>query len=99
MMIFDLAATIGGFLSLFYEQWYWVRLVRFVQLRSVFNNISEAFKWILTKFGLNKANIERVRYIINLGISMICGIHILGCLWIYIGKITECSWYHQGESG
>ena len=33
--------------------------------------------------------------IINLIIYMLTAIHILGCFWIYIGNVVECSWLDQ----
>ena len=91
-MIFDLIATIPGLISFSSEKFYYVKLFRLVHARVVYSSISEAIRFILSKFGLNKANVEKVSYTINLLIYMFSAIHILGCAWIYIGRIVPCSW-------
>lgn len=52
-------------------------------------------RFFLTKCGMNKSNVEKISFIINLIIYMFSAIHILGCTWIYIGKIVPCSWLKQ----
>jgi len=49
--------------------------------------------------GLNKGNVEKTSFIINLIVYMFSAINILGCAWIYIGKIVKCSWIDEGGCG
>ena len=51
---------------------------------------------ILSRFGLDKANVDRTSFIIDLIISSLVIIHILGCFWIYIGNVIICSWMDRG---
>lgn len=47
--------------------------------------------------GASKGSVEKMSYIINLLIYLFSAIHILCCIWIYVGKTTECSWLNWCE--
>mmetsp|Transcript_1473 Transcript_1473/g.2589 ORF Transcript_1473/g.2589 Transcript_1473/m.2589 type:complete len:363 (-) Transcript_1473:1072-2160(-) len=99
-MIFDLISTLPSLLTnQSSESYFWFKLVRFFHVRSVYGSLSDIVSFILSKMGLNKGNVEKTSFIINLIIYMFSAIHILGCAWIYIGKMTPCSWIHQREDG
>jgi hypothetical protein len=91
-MIFDVFATIPTLVSNQSNSLYWFKLLRFLQVRSVYGSISDLVRFFMTKCGMNKSNVEKISFIINLIIYMFSAIHILGCAWIYIGKIVPCSW-------
>jgi len=58
--------------------------------------ISDVVSFLLSRLGLNKGNVEKTGFIINLLIYMFSAIHFLGCAWIYIGREIDCSWMKQG---
>ena len=96
--IFDIAATIPGYMIVSggdRRQLYWLKLIRFIHFRTIYGAVQEILKIILLKFGLNKANVEKTIYILVIIVNMGSIVHDLACMWIYIGKITECSWIHQ----
>lgn len=97
LMVFDICATIPTLVTNQGNTLYWFKLIRFLQVRSVYGSISDMVRFFLAKCGLNKSNIEKISYIINLIIYMFSAIHILGCAWIYIGKVTACSWLKQHD--
>lgn len=47
---------------------------------------------MLTRLGINKQVIERVVYFFMLLVFLVFVIHILACIWAYIGIITYQSW-------
>jgi hypothetical protein len=72
-------------------------LLRFCYIVDVYDTISNLIRFILFKFGLSKGGIEKVGRVINLLITMFQTIHVLGCMWISLAKITNCSWIEQGQ--
>ena len=90
----DISATIPGYMIMSYPDYppyqklYWFRLIRFIQIRTVYGAVQNSVKFIFTKGALNKANIEKSISILNLIIGLSTSVHILACAWIYIGKIT-----------
>ena len=97
LMVFDIMSTIPTLVSNQSNKLYLFKLIRFLQVRSVYGSISDMVRFFLTKFGLNKSNVEKLGYVVNLIVYMFSAIHILGCTWIYTGKILECSWLKQSE--
>lgn len=95
-LIFDLLSTLPGIITEQSTLYYPFKLIRFVHVRAVYNWISECFKKILERLGLNSAAVEKIAYIFNLNMIMFSAIHILACSWIYIGKVVECSWIDGG---
>ena len=96
-MIFDICATIPTLVSGQSNGMYWFKLFRFLQVRSVYGSISDMVRFFMTKCGMSKSNVEKISFIINLIIYMFSAIHILGCAWVYFGKINPCSWLKQSE--
>lgn len=71
---------------------YWLKMLRLSHARQAYGAVSEIIKFLLQKAGLNKGSVEKLLNILNLLIYLFSAIHILCCIWIYVGKITECSW-------
>ena len=67
-------------------------MLRLYHARQAYGAVSEIIKYMLQKAGLNKGSVEKLLNILNLLIYLFSAIHILCCIWIYVGKITECSW-------
>jgi hypothetical protein len=95
-LIFDLLSTLPGIITEQSTLYYPFKLIRFVHVRAVYSWISDVFKKILERLGLNSAAVEKIAYIFNLNMIMFSAIHILACSWIYIGKVVECSWIDGG---
>ena len=53
-------------------------------------------KLLFTKMGFNSAATEKMAYIFNLNLILFSAIHILACMWIYLGKTVENSWIDGG---
>jgi len=100
---FDFAATVPGYLILVnaenYQKLYWLKVIRFVHIREVWDAVEDYIRQTINRFGLPKPAVMKLTYIIILIIKLFSAIHYLACIWIYIGKITECSWIHQGGNG
>ena len=93
--IFDVLSTLPTLLTgETDENLYWLKLIRIFHVRQVYGSLSDLVRAVLTRMGLNKGNVEKTSFIINLIIYMFSAIHILGCAWIYIGTTTKCSWMH-----
>lgn len=96
-MCFDLVATIP---SLFLDgntDWFFLKLFRMVHMRRVYAKISDIIKYALNRFGFDKASVEKTSYIFDLIIFSFSIIHILGCIWIYVGNVIKCSWMEKYE--
>lgn len=74
-------------------------MLRFYYLKEVYGSISSLVRYVLLRCGLNKGNIGKTGYTLDLMIMMFWVIHILGCLWITLAKVTACSWVVQANSG
>jgi len=100
--LFDIAATLPGILTYQQQQYYWFKLIRFVHIRDVFGHIqisatiSNIFKSLFQKMGLNKSIMDKFSYSVNLIIIMFTSIHVLACCWIYIGRKFSCTWIKAG---
>lgn len=98
-LFFDLASTLPTLLSNQSNSLYWLKLIRFIShVRAVYGSLSDLVGYILKRMGLNKGNVEKTSFIINLIINMFSAIHILGCAWIFLGKTIACSWLYQADS-
>jgi hypothetical protein len=51
---------------------------------------------ILTKYDFNSSTTEKVAYIFNLNIILLTVMHILACVWLYLGKTVLDSWIDGG---
>ena len=71
-----------------YQKMYWLKVIRFIHIRTVWNAVEEYIEKTLNRFGLTKPVIKKATYILILIIQMFSSIHILACIWIYIGKRT-----------
>ena len=94
-MFFDIAASIPTLFLDMNSQWFNLKLIRFIHVRSVFGWVADMVKILLNRFGLDKGTIEKASHIINLIIVIFSAIHIIGCGWIAVGQITACSWLDQ----
>ena len=97
-MIFDLGSTVTGFFVITYYDLYWFKLIRFIHARTVYGSISNAIRASLARLGLNKASAEKGSFIIDMILYLIQALHVLGCAWIFMGKIIPCSWLNQGDT-
>lgn len=93
--IFDVLATVPLFTGQS-SDYYWLKLIRFIQVKVVYGFISQTILSLLGKTGMNKNLTDKLGYTFNLLIYLFSAIHILGCTWIYIGQTTECSWIEGG---
>lgn len=98
-MIFDVTATVPAFFLDGNSDWFLLKIIRFIHVRTVYGSLSDAIRILLTKLGLDKGSVEKTSHIINLIIYMFSALHVLGCLWIYIGMIVRCSWLDEGGCG
>ena len=103
-MVFDMLATLPSLFLNGNSDWFFLKLFRLVHMRRVYGAISDMIKYILNKFGFDKATVEKTSYIFDLLIFSFSIIHILGCVWIYFGNVIECSWMQVyicsgGDSG
>jgi len=65
-------------------------------VKNVYGFISDMIKLLFTKMGFNSAATEKMAYIFNLNLILFSAIHILACMWIYLGKTVENSWIDGG---
>ena len=98
-MIFDIASTIPALFLNQHSNWFHLKLIRFIHVRTVYGCLSDVVKIMLNKLELDKGSIEKASHIINLCIYIFSAIHILGCAWIAIAMIVECSWLDMGGCG
>ena len=95
-MVTDCASTITGFFVMskigYNYSLYWCKLLRFLHIRTVFGSVSVAVRVAFSKCGMDEKRVENIGYIMDLIIIMFSAIHILGCAWIYLGKLIVCSW-------
>ena len=94
-MIFDIAANIPPLFLDMNSQWFNFKLIRFIHIRSVFGWVADMVRILLNRFSLDKGTVEKTSHIINLIIVIFSAIHIIGCAWIAVGQITQCSWLDQ----
>ena len=97
-MVTDVLSTVTGFFVISHSlALYWCKILRFNKIRIVIGSVSVGIRYMLDKC-LDAKRTENIGYILDLLIIMFLSIHILGCAWIYIGKIVECSWLNQGDT-
>ena len=91
-MVTDCISTVTGFFVISHSlSLYWCKIFRFNKIRIVIGSVSVGIRYMLDKC-LDAKRTENIGYILDLLIIMFASIHILGCAWIYIGKIVPCSW-------
>lgn len=91
-MMVDFVSTLPTLIWNQAKSVYWLKMLRLYHARQAYGAVSEIIKFLLQKAGLNKGSVEKLLNILNLLIYLFSAIHILCCIWIYVGKITECSW-------
>jgi hypothetical protein len=91
-MMVDIVSTLPTLIWNQAKSVYWLKMLRLSHARQAYGAVSEIIKFLLQKAGLNKGSVEKLLNILNLLIYLFSAIHILCCIWIYVGKITECSW-------
>ena len=91
-MIFDIASTIPALFLDMNSQFFNLKLIRFIHIRSVFGWVADIVRILLNRLGLDKGNVDKASLIFNLIIVIFSAIHIIGCAWIALGQITACSW-------
>ena len=84
-MFFDIASSVPALFLDMNSQWFNLKLIRFIHVRSVFGWVADMVRIFLKRFGLDKGTIEKASHIINLIIVIFCAIHIIGCAWIAVG--------------
>ena len=92
---FDIIATLP---TLIYGQdshWYWLKLTRFVHAANVYAFITQLFKDMLKKIGIEKH--VKPTFVFELLLYLLSISHFLGCMWIYIGKVVEGSWIRRPD--
>lgn len=94
-LLLDLASTIPPLITGESHQYFLFKMLRFYYLKEVYGSISSLVRYVLLRCGLNKGNIGKTGYTLDLMIMMFWVIHILGCLWITLAKVTACSWVVQ----
>lgn len=52
---------------------------------------------ILNRSGIYKGSIGKIVFSIMLIVYLMSACHFIGCTWICIAKLTECSWLEQGH--
>jgi len=95
-MFLDIASTAT---ALFLDQnsaWFQLKLIRFIHVKAVYGSLSDVIRILLNRFGLDKGSVEKASHIINLVIYLFSAIHIIGCAWINIAMVVECSWLDDG---
>jgi hypothetical protein len=92
----DALGTIPGLASKQSDDFYWFKLIRFFNMRTVFMNLEELFKFVFQKMNLSKSNTEKAVMIFYYIFLMVIGMDVLACAWIYIGREEECSWLQGG---
>lgn len=98
-MVFDIASTVPALFKDGNTQWFHLKLIRFIHVRSVYGWLSDVVRICLNRFGLDKGSVEKSSHIINLIIYIFSAIHIIGCAWIAVAMIVECSWLDLGGCG
>ena len=96
-MVFDVAATGSGYFVLSNPQYYWLKCLRLVHLRSVFDSLASAVRSLLDKCGLENKNVQSFGHMIDMMIMMVTCFHFLTCAWIYLGMVIVCSWLNQAD--
>jgi len=95
-LLFDLASTLPSLISGQSSFYYPTKIIRFIHVKNVYGFISDMIKLLFTKMGFNSAATEKMAYIFNLNLILFSAIHILACMWIYLGKTVENSWIDGG---
>lgn len=98
-MVFDIASTVPALFKDGNTQWFHLKLIRFIHVRSVYGWLSDVVRICLNRFGLDKGSVEKSSHIINLIIYIFSAIHIIGCAWIAVAMIVKCSWLDDGGCG
>ena len=98
-MVFDIASSVPALFKDGNTQWFHLKLIRFIHVRSVYGWLSDVVRLCLNRFGLDKGSVEKSSHIINLIIYIFSAIHIIACAWIAVAMITECSWLDQSQPG
>lgn len=91
-MVVDIVSTMPCLFTSEDDSLYYLKIFRMYHARGAYQALSDMIKVILSKMGASKGSVEKMSYIINLLIYLFSAIHILCCIWIYVGKTTECSW-------
>lgn len=91
-MIFDIASSVPTLFLDMNKQFFNLKLIRFIHVKSVFGWVADMVRIFLNRIGLDKGTIEKMSHIINLIVVIFSTIHIIGCAWIAVGQISKCSW-------
>ena len=91
-MVFDLASTIPGFFTSVYHDFYCFKLLRLMHAKAVYSTVTTTIRAIFVRLGMNKASAEKIGFTIDLLLYLFQSVHLLGCTWIYLGKVIPCSW-------
>jgi hypothetical protein len=95
-LLIDLASLLPSLISDQSSLWYPTKLIRYYHAKAVYLYISKIIKDLLTRMNFNTAATDKLAYIFNLNIILFSIIHIVACLWIYLGKTVEGSWIDEG---
>lgn len=96
--VFDVCSTIPMLIVDHTSRWYFLKIIRFIHIKTVYSCISNGVQFLLSRMNLDKSTTEKTSMILDMIIYMFSAIHILGCCWIGIGFTVQCSWL-EAEGG
>jgi len=90
---FDIVATLPTLLYGQDSHFYWLKLIRFVHAKGVYDYITQLFKDMLKRIGIEKT--IKFTFVFELLLYLLSLSHFLGCMWVYLGKVIEGSWIRR----
>lgn len=96
--IWDSLATIPCLVTGQSKKQYLWKLIRAKEVKNVLGTIEAICVGVLNRSGIYKGSIGKIVFSIMLVIYLASACHFIGCAWICVAKLTECSWLKQGHS-
>lgn len=90
--VFDCLSTIPTLVTYEDPNYYRFKALRYVRFFGLLKHINDILQKIFNRMGLNKQLIERIFYFFKLMLNLLFIIHILACIWCYIGRIGKGTW-------
>ena len=87
-LLFDVVSTLPSLLSYQNSSIYFLKLFRFARLAHIVSPITA----IVEKLSIDKMLQRQMKAFIRLMIVLFSTIHILACLWVFIGRHQDNSW-------
>jgi len=94
--IFDVTATIPTMVTFEKNSLYILKVFRIIHFRQFVRIFNENLNRIFNRIGLNKNVIGRIFFLVTISFNLTFIIHILACIWVYIGRTTTGSWIDAG---